>query len=79
MSKASIAGRKKGRKLAQERADLGLSQGEFARQAHLSPRTIWSAEQGLQCRQFTKRRIMRALRQDWTERARFFVPPRRRL
>ena len=80
MDRTSTESQKKGLKLAQERERLGFTQVRFARRARVSAKTIWAVEQGMPCRQWTKRSIMRALKQDWTNRAEFFVatPQRRR-
>lgn len=73
MNASSIARRSKGRKLARERQKLGLTQIQFARFAHISVKTIWHIEQGLPCRMQTKRQILRKLRIDFSEKAKFFV------
>ena len=58
------------------RQALGLTQGELAKSARVSARTIHAVEQGSACRQTTKRQILRALKVPWELRDEYFPWPK---
>ena len=54
------------------RQALGLTQGQLAKSARVSARTIHAVEQGSVCRQNTKRQILRALGIPWGMKDEYF-------
>ena len=59
------------------RQALGLTQGELAKSARVSARTIHAVEQGSACRQTTKRQILQALKVPWELKDEYFPRPNR--
>lgn len=50
----------------------GWTQAELAVRAHVSPRTVHAIEKGQDCRQATKRKILRTLGVSWDLRSEYF-------
>ena len=55
------------------REDRLMSKAELAKQAGLSVLTVGRVEQGMQCRMSTKRKIIRALGLQITEKEKVFI------
>ncbi len=52
----------------------GWTQADLADRARVSPRTIHAIENGQECRQATKRKLLIALAVPWTDRGEYFPP-----
>jgi transcriptional regulator with XRE-family HTH domain len=52
----------------------GWTQADLADRARVSPRTVHAIENGQECRQATKRKLLIALAVPWTDRGEYFPP-----